>query len=69
MWCQGPADGTLLVHSDQFRGVKHSFTAAGDSPGDTVYTEPNPDYFQMSTLSRPARLLPLPATWQNARCC
>lgn len=47
MWNQGDSDATLLVHSDQFRGVKCSYTAAGDSPGDTIYAEPNPDYFQL----------------------
>ncbi|MCK4602111.1 MAG: Gfo/Idh/MocA family oxidoreductase, partial [Phycisphaerae bacterium] len=47
MWCQGEADATLLVHSDQYRGVKCSYNSAGDSPGDTIYAEPNPDYFQL----------------------
>lgn len=47
MWGRGPDDATLLVHSDQYRGVKHSYTEAGSDPGDTVYAEPNPDYFQM----------------------
>lgn len=47
MWCQGSADATLLVHSDQFRGVKCSYDSAGDQPGDTIYAEPNPDYFQL----------------------
>lgn len=47
MWCQGDTDATLLVHDDQFRGVKHSYNSAGDQPGDTIYAEPNPDYFQM----------------------
>ena len=37
----------MLVHSDQYRGVKVSYTEAGDEPGDTVYAEPNPDYFQL----------------------
>lgn len=50
MWCQGSEDATLLVHSDQFRGVKHSYESAGEDPGDTVYAEPNPDYFQMLDL-------------------
>jgi predicted dehydrogenase len=50
MWCQGSDDATLVVHSDQFRGVKHSYEAAGDQPGDTVYAEPNPDYFQLLAL-------------------
>jgi len=47
LWCQGPKDATLLVHSDQYRGVKTSYTEAGDAPGDTVYAEPNPEYFQL----------------------
>lgn len=47
MWCQGDKDATLLVHSDQYRGVKCSYNEAGNEPGDTVYAEPNPDYFQM----------------------
>lgn len=47
MWCQGTTDATLLVHSDQFRGVKCSYDSAGDQPGDTIYAEPNPDYFQL----------------------
>ena len=46
MWCQGDKDATLLVHSDQFRGVKCSYNRAGSDPGDTIYAEPNPDYFQ-----------------------
>lgn len=47
MWCQGDKDATLLVHDDQFRGVKCHYNEAGDQPGDTVYAEPNPDYFQL----------------------
>ncbi|MCD6364986.1 MAG: Gfo/Idh/MocA family oxidoreductase [Planctomycetes bacterium] len=47
MYCQGSTDATLLVHSDQYRGVKCSYESAGDKPGDTVYAEPNPDYFQL----------------------
>ena len=47
MWCQGPNDAALVFHSDQFRGVKHSYTEAGGDPGDTIYAEPNPDYFQL----------------------
>jgi hypothetical protein len=50
MWCQGATDATLLAHSDQFRGVKTSYNAAGDDPGDTIYAEPNPDYFQLLDL-------------------
>ncbi|MDX9972439.1 MAG: Gfo/Idh/MocA family oxidoreductase [FCB group bacterium] len=50
MWGKGKDDATLLFHSDQYRGVKHSYTEAGTEPGDTVYTEPNPDYFQLLDL-------------------
>ncbi len=39
--------GTILSHNDQYRGVKHSYVEAGSDPGDTVYAEPNPDYFRM----------------------
>ena len=47
MWCQGSKDATLLVHSDQYRGVKCHYEFKGDDLGDTLYAEPNPDYFQM----------------------
>ncbi len=47
LWGQGPSDATLIYHSDQYRGVKHSYTEAGSDPGDTVYAEPNPDYFRL----------------------
>jgi predicted dehydrogenase len=47
MHCEGDKDGCLIRHSDQFRGVEHSYRAAGGEPGDTVYAQPNPDYFRM----------------------
>jgi predicted dehydrogenase len=47
MWCQGAKDACLVFHSDQFRGVKCSYTQPGGDPGDTAYAEPNPDYFQL----------------------
>ncbi len=50
MFCDGPRDGCLIRHSDQYRGVVHSYTAAGEEPGDTVYAEPNPDYFRLLDL-------------------
>lgn len=50
MWGAGPTDGTLIYHSDQYRGVKHSYVAASGDPGDTVYAEPNPDYFRLLDL-------------------
>lgn len=38
--------GTMLIHSDQFRGVEHAYLQKGSDPGDTLYAQPNPDYFQ-----------------------
>ena len=44
---QGNDDGGLISHSDQFRGVKHSILQKGSDPGDTLFMETNPDYFQL----------------------
>ena len=40
MYCQGGADGGLIAHSDQYRGLKYSYA---NPPS---YAEPSPDYFQ-----------------------
>ena len=40
MYCQGGEDGGLIAHSDQYRGVKHSYANPAS------YSEPSPDYFQ-----------------------
>ncbi|KPK84154.1 MAG: hypothetical protein AMJ81_06365 [Phycisphaerae bacterium SM23_33] len=50
LFCDGPKDGCLIRHSDQYRGVAHSYTEPGGDPGDTVYAEPNPDYFRLLDL-------------------
>jgi len=50
LFCDGPSDGCLIRHNDQYRGVVHSYTEAGTDPGDTVYAEPNPDYFRLLDL-------------------
>jgi hypothetical protein len=50
LFCDGATDGCLIRHNDQHRGVDHGYTAAGSDPGDTVYAEPNPDYFRMLEL-------------------
>jgi D-galacturonate reductase len=47
LWGAGQSDGTLIYHSDQYRGLKYSYTAPSGDPGDTQYAEPNPDYFQL----------------------
>jgi D-galacturonate reductase len=53
MYCQGADDGALLAHSDQYRGLKYSYTAKPDGPGATIYAEPSPDYFQYVDLGGP----------------
>jgi predicted dehydrogenase len=50
MYCDGGHDGALLAHSDQYRGLKYSYTRKSDDPGATVYAEPSPDYFQYLDL-------------------
>ncbi|MCK5850472.1 MAG: Gfo/Idh/MocA family oxidoreductase [Kiritimatiellae bacterium] len=42
--------GTMIVHSDQFRGVEHAYTHNPGGPGETIYNQPNPDYFQYLDL-------------------
>jgi D-galacturonate reductase len=50
MYCRGENDGTLISHSDQYRGLKYSYTGKSGDPGSTVYAEPSPDYFQYVDL-------------------
>jgi len=50
MYCKGEADGALISHSDQYRGLRYSYTKRSDDPGATVYAEPSPDYFQYVDL-------------------
>ncbi|MFB3826929.1 MAG: Gfo/Idh/MocA family protein [Bryobacteraceae bacterium] len=53
MYCKGAENGTLLYHSDQYRGLKYSYTEKSTDPGSTVYAEPSPDYFQYVDLGGP----------------
>jgi predicted dehydrogenase len=50
MYCKGQTDGALLSHSDQYRGLKYSYTRKSEDPGATLYAEPSPDYFQYVEL-------------------
>jgi predicted dehydrogenase len=50
MYCAGEDNGALIFHSDQYRGLKYSYTQKDDSPGATVYAEPSTDYFQYVDL-------------------
>jgi len=47
LFCRGESDGALVMHDDQYRGVKHSYTAKGSDEGDTFYNEVSPDYFKL----------------------
>ena len=47
LFCRGASDGALVMHDDQFRGVKHSYTTKGGDEGDTYYNEVSPDYFKL----------------------
>ncbi len=42
---QGDDDGTLLIHEDQYRGLKYCHT--GDSAEVKRYSEPSPDYMRL----------------------
>jgi predicted dehydrogenase len=53
MYCRGEKDGALIAHSDQYRGLKYSYTSCGNDPGATIYAEPSPDYFQYVDLGGP----------------
>lgn len=50
MYCKGESEGALIAHSDQYRGLKYSYTSRPDAPGATQYAEPSPDYFQYVDL-------------------
>ena len=53
LYCAGANNGALLSHSDQYRGLKYSYTSKGSDPGATIYAEPSPDYFQYVDLGGP----------------
>jgi predicted dehydrogenase len=53
MYCKGETDGALIAHSDQYRGLKYSYTRKGHDPGATIYAEPSPDYFQYVDVGGP----------------
>ncbi len=53
MYCKGSRGGALIQNSDQYRGLKYSYTEKSDDPGATQYAEPSPDYFQYVDLGGP----------------
>jgi D-galacturonate reductase len=42
--------GTLIAHSDQYRGLEYSYAQVPDGAAPTIYAEPSPDYFQYLDL-------------------
>lgn len=50
MYCAGKGKSGMLVHDDQYRGIKYCYVEKGDEPGDTFYAEPSPDYFRYVNL-------------------
>ena len=50
LYCAGRANGAMIRHSDQYRGIEHVYTAKPEAPGSTIYAEPSPDYFQYVDL-------------------
>ncbi|HVW83694.1 MAG TPA: Gfo/Idh/MocA family oxidoreductase [Bryobacteraceae bacterium] len=46
LYCSGGGNGALISHSDQYRGLKYSYTNG-------QYAEPSPDYFQYVEWSGP----------------
>ena len=53
LYCKGEDQGALLAHSDQYRGLKHSYVRTPGGAGSTIYAEPSPDYFQYVDLGGP----------------
>jgi len=50
MYCAGKNKSGMLVHNDQYRGIEHCYIKKGNEPGDTLYSEPSPDYFKYIDL-------------------
>ena len=53
LYFSGRGNGAWLDHSDQYRGLKYSFTEKLDAPGGTQHIEPSPDYFMYQDLGGP----------------
>ena len=50
MYCAGDNKSAMLVHNDQHRGIEHCTLEKGSEPGDTIYSQPSPDYFKYIDL-------------------
>lgn len=58
MYCADSENGAWIDHSDQYRGLKYSYTRNPGGPGATTYAEPSTDYFQYLDLGGPG-LIPV----------
>lgn len=72
LYCAGPTNGSLLRHSDQYRGVEFVYAARPSAHGATIYSEPSPDYFQYVDLGN-GGLTPVGYGYRSVeylfRCC
>lgn len=46
LFCESAERGGLIMHSDDWRGVQHSFVR-DPGPGGTLFNFTNPDYFKL----------------------
>jgi predicted dehydrogenase len=53
LYCANKDTGGLIFHSDQYRGLKYSYTEPPQGPGATQYAEPSTDYLQYQDLGGP----------------
>ena len=53
LYFTGGEEGAWLQHSDQYRGIKYTYTENPGGPGATQYAEPSPDYFMYQDLGGP----------------
>ena len=67
LYCSGGGRGAMIDHSDQYRGIAHSFGEPGPGPGSTQYSEPSPDYFLYQDLGGPG-LVPTGYGVRSVRC-
>lgn len=58
LYGSGGGKGSLIDHSDQYRGVAHSYVTKPSGAGATVFSEPSPDYLQYVNLGS-AGLVPV----------
>lgn len=53
LYFDGGEQSAWLEHSDQYRGIKYSYSKNPGGPGATQHAEPSPDYFMYQDLGGP----------------